>query len=88
MRKAIPSAVIALVAALGNSSSTAQAPEHAASPSCPVDHAPLAEILKKSVKPGGGPSNGGLDNNEWAAVVNREGIVCAVAFSGNKADDQ
>jgi uncharacterized protein GlcG (DUF336 family) len=43
---------------------------------------------KKSVKPSGGPSNGGFDNQEWAAVVNRQGVVCAVAFSGNKADDQ
>jgi uncharacterized protein GlcG (DUF336 family) len=56
--------------------------------SCPVDHDQLVDILKKSVKPGGGPSNGGLDNNEWAAVVNRQGIVCAVAYSGNKVDDQ
>lgn len=56
--------------------------------SCPVDHDRLADILKKSVKPGGGPSNGGLDNNEWAAVVNRQGIVCAVAYSGGQADDQ
>jgi uncharacterized protein GlcG (DUF336 family) len=56
--------------------------------SCPVDHDKLADILKKSVKPGGGPSNGGLDNNEWAAVVNRRGVVCAVAYSGGKVDDQ
>lgn len=56
--------------------------------SCPVDHDRLADILKKSVKPGGGPSNGGLDNNEWAAVVNRRGVVCAVAYSGSKFDDQ
>ncbi|MCK1360954.1 heme-binding protein [Bradyrhizobium sp. 199] len=56
--------------------------------SCPVDHDQLADVLKKSVKPSGGPSNGGLDNNEWAAVVNRQGIVCAVAYSGDKADDQ
>jgi uncharacterized protein GlcG (DUF336 family) len=39
--------------------------------SCPVDHDQLADILKKSVKPGGGP-----------------GIVCAIAYSGSKADDQ
>ena len=58
------------------------------SPSCPIDHDHLADILKKSVKPAGGPSNGGLDNNEWAAVVNRQGLVCAVAFSGDTADDQ
>jgi uncharacterized protein GlcG (DUF336 family) len=56
--------------------------------SCPVDHDHLADILKKSVKPAGGPSNGGLDNNEWAAVVNRQGVVCAVAYSGDKVDDQ
>jgi uncharacterized protein GlcG (DUF336 family) len=56
--------------------------------SCPVDHDQLADTLKKNVKPGGGPSNGGLDNNEWAAVVNRQGIVCAVAYSGGKVDDQ
>jgi uncharacterized protein GlcG (DUF336 family) len=55
---------------------------------CPVDHDKLADILRKSVKPGGGPTNGGFDNNEWAAVVNRGGIVCAIAYSGNKPDDQ
>jgi uncharacterized protein GlcG (DUF336 family) len=83
MRKVvILSALLAMVAA---APAAAQGPS---SPSCPVDHDRLADILKKSVKPSGGPSNGGLDNNEWAAVVNREGIVCAVAFSGNKADDQ
>ncbi len=59
-----------------------------ATSSCPVDHDKLADILRKSVKPGGGPSNGGLDNNEWVAVVNRQGIVCAVAFSGQNVDDQ
>ena len=46
------------------------------------------EALRASVKPSGGPGNGGLDNNEWAVVVARDGTVCAVAFSGGKADDQ
>lgn len=55
---------------------------------CPVTHDQLTDALKKSVKPSGGPSNGGLDTNEWAAVVNRQGIVCAVTFSGAKPDDQ
>ena len=40
----------------------------------------LAEAVKQSVKPSGGPGNGGLDNNEWAAVVARDGTVCAIAF--------
>jgi len=55
---------------------------------CPVTHDQLAEALKQSVKPSGGPGNGGLDNNEWAAVVARDGTVCAIAFSGAKPDDQ
>jgi uncharacterized protein GlcG (DUF336 family) len=84
----ISSAIVVLTALLGMSSAPAQNPNGAGSASCPVDHDRLADILKKSVKPAGGPSNGGLDNNEWAAVVNRDGIVCAVAFSGNKPDDQ
>jgi hypothetical protein len=57
--------------------------QHRPAMTCPVDHDQLADILKKSVKPGGGPTNGGLDNNEWAAVVDRQGVVCAVAYSGS-----
>lgn len=55
---------------------------------CPVDHAKLTQALKASVKPSGGPSNGGLDNNMWGAVVDRQGIVCAVTFTGMAAGDQ
>jgi uncharacterized protein GlcG (DUF336 family) len=55
---------------------------------CPADHAKLEKALKASVKPSGGPSNGGLDNNEWAALVTRDGAVCAVAFSGDQPGDQ
>ena len=55
---------------------------------CPVDHDQLLHALKLSVKPSGGPSNGGFDNNEWAAVVNRQGARCAIAFSGEKPDAQ
>lgn len=64
-----------------------QPPPTAAS-QCPVQYQKLIDMLKKSVKPSGGPSNGGFDNNEWAAVVNRKGVICAVAYSGSKPDDQ
>ena len=57
-------------------------------PGCPVNHDQLAAALKKSVKPSGGPANGGFDTHQWASVVMRDGTVCAVAFSGNKPDDQ
>jgi uncharacterized protein GlcG (DUF336 family) len=45
-------------------------------------------VLKQNVQASGRPDNGGLPVNEWAAVVNRDGVVCAVAFSGNKPTDQ
>jgi Haem degrading protein HbpS-like len=55
---------------------------------CVVDHAALTDALRASVKPSGGPTNGGFDNNEWAAVVARDGTVCAVTYSGATAGDQ
>jgi uncharacterized protein GlcG (DUF336 family) len=62
---------------------------HAQNVNCPVNHDELAKALKESVKASGGPDNGGMPtNNQWGAVVNRDGVVCAVAFSGNKPTDQ
>lgn len=55
---------------------------------CPVGHDQLVQALKQSVKASGGPDNGGMPVNEWAAAVDRLGDVCAVAFSGNKPTDQ
>lgn len=60
----------------------------ARSADCPVTHDQLVKALKASVKASGGPTNGGFDTHQWASVVNRDGTVCAVAFSGNKPDDQ
>src|SRR3954451_15529857 len=45
------------------------------------DHAKLKASLQAAVKEGKA-ANSGLGNNEWAVVVNRDGIVCAVVFSG------
>lgn len=55
---------------------------------CPVTHDQLVQALRASVKPSGGPANGGIENNEWAAVVARDGTVCAVAYSGAEPEDQ
>jgi hypothetical protein len=55
---------------------------------CIISHTQLTKALKASVKPAGGPSNGGFDNNEWAAVIARDGSVCAVTFSGNTVGSQ
>lgn len=62
---------------------------HAQRLNCPVTHDELAKVLKESVKASGGPDNGGMPtNNEWGAVVNRDGAVCAVAYTGSKPTDQ
>jgi uncharacterized protein GlcG (DUF336 family) len=53
-----------------------------------LDHATLRKALQASVKPAGGPSNGGLDNHMWAAVADRQGIVRAVCYSGPEPGDQ
>jgi hypothetical protein len=39
----------------------------------------LTDVLKDVVH---GDKNGGAGNEMWGAVVNRDGVVCAVAFSG------
>jgi uncharacterized protein GlcG (DUF336 family) len=50
-------------------------------------HAALRAVLQSVVIQAGTP-NGGLDNNMWATVVNRDGVVCAVVFSGDHRGDQ
>ncbi len=55
---------------------------------CRANHDQLVQALKESVKASGGPDNGGMPVNEWAAVTDRLGDVCAVAFSGKSATDQ
>ena len=41
----------------------------------------LKQAVQEAVK-GGKQGNGGMGNQEWAAIVNRDGIVCAIVFSG------
>jgi uncharacterized protein GlcG (DUF336 family) len=49
------------------------------------DHASLQAVLAGAVTSGG---NGGFGNHMWATLVNRDGVVCAVAFSGQDRGDQ
>lgn len=53
-----------------------------------ISHEQLQKALRASIKPTGGPSNGGLDNHMWAAVVDRNGVVQAVCYSGTEPGDQ
>lgn len=47
----------------------------------------LRTTLQSVVKEGSS-HNGGMGNQEWAVVVNREGVGCAVVFSGTTAGDE
>src|SRR3954466_12161981 len=70
--------VAIIVTALAASGVRAQA-----KPGCESlpDHAKLRGALQAVVKQGK-EQNTGMGNQEWAVVVNRDGVVCAVAFSG------
>lgn len=47
----------------------------------------LRGVLQSVVRQGSS-KNGGLGNQEWAVIVNRDGIGCAVVFSGNSRADE
>lgn len=51
------------------------------------DHGQLRAALQAIMKLGKEKTTG-LGNPRWAAVVNRDGIVCTVAFSGETRGDQ
>src|SRR5256714_15613930 len=48
-------------------------------------HGRLQTALKNVVA---GGNNGGFGLNMWATIVNRDGVVVTVAFSGNQRGDQ
>ncbi|HKP62889.1 MAG TPA: heme-binding protein [Polyangiales bacterium] len=51
------------------------------------DHARLRAAVQAVMKLGKDKTTG-LGNARWAAVVNRDGLVCSVAFSGENRGDQ
>ena len=51
---------------------------------CPVTYS----VLKTKLKAAAAQDSTGLNNNYWAVVVNREGTVCAVAYSGDNISSQ
>lgn len=60
-----------------------------AAPDCSAlpDAGKLKQVLQQVVK-GGAAQNGGMGNQEWATVVNRDGVVCAIVYSGTTRSDQ
>src|SRR5574337_548078 len=62
----------------------------AASPpqSAQCSHLPSHDELRAKLQTAVGSGGGGFGLQMWATVVNRDGIVCAVAFSGANRGDQ
>jgi len=49
---------------------------------------PSQSALRTALKAARVQANGGFNLDMWATVVNRDGVVCAVAFSGTNRGDQ
>jgi len=49
---------------------------------------PTQTQLQTALKAARGAANGGFNLDMWGTVVNRDGEVCAVAFTGSKLGDQ
>jgi hypothetical protein len=49
---------------------------------------PSQSALEAALKTARAASNGGFNLDMWATIVNRDGVVCAVAFTGNTRGDQ
>ena len=54
----------------------------------PCQGLPTYASLQSHLKAAQSQPNGGFGLNMWATVVNRDGVVCAVAFTGNSRGDQ
>jgi len=49
---------------------------------------PSQSDLRTALKRARAQANGGFNLDMWGTVVNRDGVVCAVAFTGNNRGDQ
>jgi len=49
---------------------------------------PSQAILRAALKAARSQSNGGFNLDMWGTIVDRDGVVCAVAFTGNDRGDQ
>lgn len=60
-----------------------------AKPNCPdlPDAGTLRSALQSVVKQGA-DKNGGMGNQEWAVIVNRDGVGCAVVYSGTSRSQE
>ena len=63
-------------------------PARAQDPSNACRNLPTHALLKEALIAAQGVPNGGFGLEMWATVVDRDGVVCAVAFTGGNRGDQ
>jgi hypothetical protein len=71
-----------LAALLTGASAQAQVNGSLPGPSNPCIGLPSQAALKTALTLARAQSNGGFNLDMWGTVVNRDGVVCAVAFTG------
>ena len=79
-RRMVRSLLFLSLALCGNAG--VQAAEYETLPVRGCGALPSHEALRGALIHARNQSNGGFDLDMWAAVVNRDGIVCAVAYTG------
>ena len=77
---------LAVILTLASTSSFGQTTTVPAGPDC--TDVPSHADLKRALVAAQAQRNGGLGFHMWATVVNRDGFVCAVAYSGANRGDQ
>jgi uncharacterized protein GlcG (DUF336 family) len=77
-----------LVLSAGNNVAIAKVDHNIPGSSCKdlPSHSELADALADAQDPIN--NNGGFNLNMWGTIVNRDGVVCAVAFTGENRGDQ
>lgn len=52
------------------------------------DRLPEHKLFKEALEHAQGVQNGGLGFHMWGALVNRDGVVCSIAYTGKERGDQ
>lgn len=76
------------VALAGLVNTTTYAADESATPPASCRDLPTHAQLQAALTAARGENNGGLNLDMWGTIVNRDGVVCAVAFTGNDRGDQ
>lgn len=84
MKKSVLNVVLlgGLVAASGMASADSDRSRHEEGASSNCSALPNHAALKAALSDARHQSNGGFDLDMWATIVDRDGVVCAVAFTG------